>query len=204
MILAFFFAVHFIPEAALNAAPTPATAEALRQIAAIQWDPRNGCIPPIERDLDSESAGTTRRPDLSHFLQRSKTIAAGRVETITSGWNIDTHRPSTLVAMRITEPLRDASQGDVVTFEIEGGRITAAGRTLCSEPHTAVPKVGDAMLVAGHRDEERPSHIVAFTDLIFAVREQAVIVPPALNLAGEHRVPLASLRQNLMERKENQ
>ncbi len=203
MIFALLLAVHFVPEGVLNSPATPAAAGALRQIAAIQWDARNGCLPPMETDIDAESAGMKQFPELARYLRPSETIVAGRVETIVSGWDTDAHRPATLVSLRVTDALRGGSNGEQVTFEIDGGRIVVAGRALCSEPHIPIPHPGDTFLVAGSRDAGQPSHIVTSRDSVFRVQEQQVIVPPAMNLAGEHHVPLSSLRHQLtdMEKK---
>lgn len=198
MTLALLLAITFVPEAALNAGATPAAIEALQQITAVRWDERNGCLPPNETDIDAESAGMKQFPELAHYLAPSKTIVAGRVETITSGWDTAVRRPATLVSLRVTDALRGASDGERVTFEIDGGRIVVAGRrALCSEPHTPVPHPGDAMLIAGRRDGELPSHIVTAGDTIFRVEGQTVVVPSMLNLAGDRRVSLSSLHQRL-------
>jgi hypothetical protein len=202
MLLALLLAVHFVPEGTLNVPPTAASADALRQIAAVQWDPRNGCLPPMEMDIDSESARTKQFPKLARFLSPSETIVAGRVETTVAGWDTDAHRPATLVSLRVTDALRGASIGDLVTFEIDGGRIVIAGRSLCSEPHTPVPRPGDTLLIAGKRDAAQPSHVSTSIDSIFRIQEQQVIVPPALNLAGDHRISLSTLRHQLIERME--
>ncbi len=203
MILALLLAVHFVTEGVLNAPATPASAGALRQIAAIQWDSRNGCLPPMETDIDAESAGMKQFPALARYLRPSETIVAGRVETIVSGWDTSAHRPATLVSLRVTDALRGGSNGEQVTFEIDGGRIVVAGRALCSEAHIPIPHPGDTFLVAGSRDTGQPSYIVTSSDSVFRVQQQQVIVPPAMNLAGEQQVPLSSLRHQLtdMEKK---
>jgi len=202
MLLAILLAIHFVAEGTLNAPPTPASADALQQIGAVQWDSRNGCLPPMEVDIDAESARTKRFPELARFLSPSETIVAGRVETTVAGWDTDAHRPATLVSLRVTDALRGASTGELVSFEIDGGRIVVAGRSFCSEPHTPVPHTGDSVLIAGKRDAAQPSHVRTSSDSIFRIQEQQVIVPPALNLAGEHRISLSSLHHQLTERME--
>jgi len=200
IIPAVLFAVHFVPATSLNAPSTPASADALRQIAAIRWDDRNGCLPPMEVDIDAESAGTKQFPELARYLERSETIVAGRVETVTDGWDTAAHRPATLVSLRVTDVLRRGAKDELVTFEIDGGRVVVAGRAICSEAHIAIPQAGDTLLIAGRRDRSQQSHIVAASDSVFRVQERSVIVPPSLNLAGQHRVSLSSLRHQLTER----
>jgi hypothetical protein len=202
MILALLLAIHFVAEGTLNAPATPASNDALRQIAAIQWDSRKGCLPPMEMDIDAESAGTKQFPELARYLGPSETIVAGRVETIIAGWDTAAHRPATLVSLRVTDALRGGSTGEQVTFEIDGGHIVVAGRALCSEPHLPIPQVGDTLLVTGRRDAAQQSHIITSSDSVFRVQEQQVIVPPALNLAGDHHVSLSTLRHQLIERME--
>src|SRR5947208_2063110 len=161
IILAVLVAVHFVPATTLNAPATPASTDALRQIAAIQWDDRNGCLPPMEMDIDAESAGTKQFPELARYLAPSRTIVAGRVEAVTPGWDTEAHRPATLISLRVTDALRGGSKDELVTFEIEGGRVVVAGRTICSESHMAIPRAGDTLLVAGTRDAAQVSHIVS-------------------------------------------
>ncbi|MEA2336137.1 MAG: hypothetical protein QOE82_144 [Thermoanaerobaculia bacterium] len=200
MILALLLAVHFVPATSLNAPATPASNDALRQIAAIHWDDRNGCLPPMEVDIDAESAGTKQFPELARYLGPSETIVAGRVESVIPGWDTVAHRPATLISMRVTDALRGGSKDELVTFQIDGGRVVVAGRAICSEGHMAIPRAGDTLLVAGTRDAAQPGHIVSSSDTVFRVQEQSVIVPPSLNLAGKHHVPLSSLRYQLIER----
>jgi len=188
---------RFVPESALNA-------EALAQIAAVQWDSSAGCLPPVESDIDAESAGAAQYPELARFLEPSQVIAVGRIETLTPGWDITTHRPATLAAVRVTEPLRGASSGERLTYVIDGGRIVVDGRALCTEPHYEMPKSGDVVLLAGRREGSASPHLIATESSVFPVKDRAVIVPPWLNLAGGHRVPLDSLRSKFRSRMEKE
>jgi hypothetical protein len=184
---------RFVAESALNA-------EALAQIAAVQWDSSKGCLPPVESDVDAESAGAARYPELTRFLESSSVIAVGRIETLTPGWDVTTHRPATLAAVRVTESLRGAAGGERLTYVIDGGRIVVDGRALCTEPHDEMPKTGDTVLVAGRREASASPYLITTSDSVFPEKDRAVIVPPWLNLAGEHRVPLESLRSKFRSR----
>jgi len=189
---------RFVAETALNA-------EALAQIAAVQWDSSKGCLPPVESDIDAESAGAAARyPELARFLEPSNVIAVGRIETLTPGWDLTTHRPATLAAVRVTESLRGASSGERLTYIIDGGSIFVNDRALCTEPHDEMPKAGDTVLVAGRREASASPHLITASDSVFPVKDRAVIVPPWLKLAGEHRVPLDSLRSGFQSRMEKE
>jgi hypothetical protein len=188
----------FVPQERLSLAGDDAR-EALAQIAAVQWD-ADRCLPPIETDIDAESAGMAQFPSLPRFLGASKAVVVGRVRALTPGWDVRLRRPATLVTLDAVETLRGPVLPGERTYELESGRIEAAGRALCMEPRGAVPKVGDTLLVAGATDDGAPAFIASCPDCAFAVENGVIVVPPSLNLAGDRRVPLDALRKTLKER----